>query len=516
MSRFLLKNRSTLRGIRGSLSSFSEGLTAANKNILNIRKTLSEGNRQKKKALSTSFSLFARRRAAVRRAEQEDIVEASNLGSLTKRTPTKIASSSTRGVLGRIFDIVGSVLVGWAVLNLPKILKGAEELREKLKNIYSTVSTWFNRTLNFFNIFNSELDTKSLEVGNLLNFDPDKKEIDKLSKSQNESLDKIQTHLLQARTSLESLTNQSEIDKLFGNETATPSPQGNAKSQNPSQTLKATSAQTPLIPQSQPMSGQGTSKTSLAKMIRGAEGSGYGSVYTGHLKGFRRGAEDITQMTISQLVQFQKDYLAHQAAKGVPADKRSAAVGAYQMLKPEEYVNKAGLKMSDKFTPENQDKLFEAYLEGRGMTRELARTDPKKFSELLSKAFAGVPVTSDMQGYVQPVERGQSFYRGYGSNKSTMGPQGAEQVEAAIKEFGQGSVQPQPNQSNFNTSPRTRNFAKNTGPRTIPIPIPTANNVAQAPPQSQSSGGSQLPEGTELNSGMDLAKKILLSQLEYT
>lgn len=512
MSRFLLKNRSTLRGIRGSLSSFSEGLTAANKNILNIRKTLSEGNRQKKKALSTSFSLFARRRAAVRRAEQEDIVEASNLGSLTKRTPTKIASSSTRGVLGRIFDIVGSVLVGWAVLNLPKILKGAQELTEKLKNIYNTVSTWFNRTLNFFNIFNSELDTQSLEVGNLLNFDPDKNEIDKLSKKQNESLDKIQTHLLQARTSLESLTNQSEIDKLFGNETATPSPQGNTQSQS----LNATSAQTPLIPQSQPMSGQGTSKTSLAKMIRGAEGSGYGSVYSGHLKGFRRGAEDITQMTISQLVQFQKDYLAHQAAKGVPADKRSAAVGAYQMLKPEEYVNKAGLKMSDKFTPENQDKLFEAYLEGRGMTRELARTDPKKFSELLSKAFAGVPVTSDMQGYVQPVKRGQSFYRGYGTNKSTMGPQGAEQVEAVIKEFGQSSVQPQSNQSNFNTQPRTRNFAKNTGPRTIPIPIPTANNVAQAPPQAQSSGGSQLPEGTELNSGMDLAKKILLSQLEYT
>ena len=511
MSRFLLKNRSTLRGIRGSLSSFSEGLTAANKNILNIRKTLSEGNRQKKKALSTSFSLFARRRAAVRRAEQEDIVEASNLGSLTKRTPTKIASSSTRGVLGRIFDIVGSVLVGWAVLNLPKILKGAEELREKLKNIYSTVSTWFNRTLNFFNIFNSELDTQSLEVGNLLNFDPDKKEIDKLSKSQNESLDKIQTHLLQARTSLESLTNQSEIDKLFGNETATPSPQGNTQSQS----LNATSAQTPLIPQSQPLSGQGTSKTSLAKMIRGAEGSGYGSVYSGHLKGFRRGAEDITQMTISQLVQFQKDYLAHQAAKGVPADKRSAAVGAYQMLKPEEYVNKAGLKMSDKFTPENQDKLFEAYLEGRGMTRELARTDPKKFSELLSKAFAGVPVTSDMQGKFQPIKRGQSFYRGDDINYATPGIT-PESVESVIKEFGQGSVQPQQNQSNFNTQPRTRNFAKNTGPRTIPIPIPTANNVAQAPPQAQSSGGSQLPEGTELNSGMDLAKKILLSQLEYT
>ena len=511
MSRFLLKNRSTLRGIRGSLSSFSEGLTAANKNILNIRKTLSEGNRQKKKALSTSFSLFARRRAAVRRAEQEDIVEASNLGSLTKRTPTKIASSSTRGVLGRIFDIVGSVLVGWAVLNLPKILKGAQDLREKLKNIYNTVSTWFNRTLNFFNIFNSELDTQSLEVGNLLNFDPDKKEIDKLSKSQNESLDKIQTHLLQARTSLESLTNQSEIDKLFGNETATPSPQGNTQSQS----LNATSAQTPLIPQSQPLSGQGTSKTSLAKMIRGAEGSGYGSVYSGHLKGFRRGAEDITQMTISQLVQFQKDYLAHQAAKGVPADKRSAAVGAYQMLKPEEYVNKAGLKMSDKFTPENQDKLFEAYLEGRGMTRELARTDPKKFSELLSKAFAGVPVTSDMQGKFQPIKRGQSFYRGDDINYATPGIT-PESVESVIKEFGQGSVQPQQNQSNFNTQPRTRNFAKNTGPRTIPIPIPTANNVAQAPPQAQSSGGSQLPEGTELNSGMDLAKKILLSQLEYT
>ena len=155
--------------------------------------------------------------------------------------------------------------------NLPKILKGAEELREKLKNIYNTVSTWFNRTLNFFNIFNSELDTQSLEVGNLLNFDPDKKKLINLV-NHNESLDKIQTHLLQARTSLESLTNQSEIDKLFGNETATPSPQGNAKLKTISNFKSNFSTNTPDTTITTNV-GQGTSKTSLAKMIRGAEGS---------------------------------------------------------------------------------------------------------------------------------------------------------------------------------------------------------------------------------------------------
>ena len=39
-------------------------------------------------------------------------------------------------------------------------------------------------------------------------------------------------------------------------------------------------------------------------------------------------------MTITELVKYQNDYLAHQKAEGVPKDSRSAAVGAYQMLYP--------------------------------------------------------------------------------------------------------------------------------------------------------------------------------------
>ena len=71
------------------------------------------------------------------------------------------------------------------------------------------------------------------------------------------------------------------------------------------------------------------------------------------------------------------------------------------MLYPDRYVEAAGLTMSSKFTPENQDELAQAFLAERGLTAEKAAKDPAGFAKGLAQGFAGVPVLETMQGQVQ-------------------------------------------------------------------------------------------------------------------
>ncbi len=59
---------------------------------------------------------------------------------------------------------------------------------------------------------------------------------------------------------------------------------------------------------------------------------------------------EMLDMTIGEVVNFQKEKLRD--------GRSSAAVGAYQFLYPERVAQRAGLSMNDKFTPENQLKMF--------------------------------------------------------------------------------------------------------------------------------------------------------------
>ena len=90
MSAALQKNQDTLKNIRKSVSAFSSGLRAATKSSLGIAKSLRVGNREKRKSISLRFISFRKRRQAVQRREQEDLIEASNLKNLEKvPSPTK-------------------------------------------------------------------------------------------------------------------------------------------------------------------------------------------------------------------------------------------------------------------------------------------------------------------------------------------------------------------------------------------------------------------------------------------
>lgn len=154
--RTILKSNTSIGTINKSFNSFNVGLKKANLASSAITRSLSTGNIQKKKYISLEMQSFQIRREAVRRREQEDLVESGQMGEVFKR-PSKIISGSTQGFLGRVMGFVAAVTVGWIITNLPGIIKSTQALIGRIQSAYSNLSSWLNNTLAFFNDLTANL-----------------------------------------------------------------------------------------------------------------------------------------------------------------------------------------------------------------------------------------------------------------------------------------------------------------------------------------------------------------------
>ena len=106
---------------------------------------------------------------------------------------------------------------------------------------------------------------------------------------------------------------------------------------------------------------------------------------------------EILDMTINELIEFQKEKLKDGRA--------SVAVGRYQFLYPEDYAAAAGLPLTTKFTPENQDKMVIAYLKKNRKLNEFLEGEitNEQFSEELAEEFGTFKSAS---GFVLPGNSG--------------------------------------------------------------------------------------------------------------
>ena len=124
-----------------------------------------------------------------------------------------------------------------------------------------------------------------------------------------------------------------------------------------------------------------------------------------------------------------------EAANATGENGGRGAIGRYQLTDPIQQAVDAGLDPeTDLFNPENQDLIAISLITGRGITPDMIENDPNEAASRLAKEFAGIPVLEGEQGYVQSVERGQSYYEGFNKNKATITP---EQVEEAFEKFKQ-------------------------------------------------------------------------------
>ena len=152
----------------------------------------------------------------------------------------------------------------------------------------------------------------------------------------------------------------------------------------------------------------GTGLRGLASLVSSGEGSATSMFPSENYP-------EMLDMTIGEVVGFQKEKLRD--------GRKSAAVGSYQFLYPETAAQRAGLSLDDKFTPENQLKMFvgtllnkpgrenvSALLQGTGDDIETAIDE-------LSQEFASIEYRN-----------GRSYYED-GVNKASIS---RDQVRAAL------------------------------------------------------------------------------------
>ena len=145
-----------LSKINKAVTGITETVRRSKVIIDGISEKVNKSNENIKNRISDATKLFQMRRQAARRKEREDLVEASGIGGAIKRT-NKIVSSSTRGFLGRILDFIGTLLIGWAVVNIPKIIALAKNLFKRMQKFFKVITGFTEGLREFYTKFTTEL-----------------------------------------------------------------------------------------------------------------------------------------------------------------------------------------------------------------------------------------------------------------------------------------------------------------------------------------------------------------------
>ena len=139
----LLKSSISLNSMRDSIAKFNKGLKSAQKNAFEIVKRTKESNAFKRTLIASDNNFFRKRQENIRRKDREDEIEAVSLSGAVKRRGT-ILAKSTRGFLGRMLDFVGILLIGWALINLPKIIKALRGLINLIRKVTGILGSFIN------------------------------------------------------------------------------------------------------------------------------------------------------------------------------------------------------------------------------------------------------------------------------------------------------------------------------------------------------------------------------------
>lgn len=139
-----------IRNISQSITGLGRGIQSAQSSAKTIQGTLKRSIALNRKSMRISQETFLKRRDAVRRREQEGLIEANTLSGATARQGS-IAGNSTKGFLGRVMDFIGSILVAWAVKNLPAIAKRIRAIISRIQRVATQLQLLVQNVGNFFN-----------------------------------------------------------------------------------------------------------------------------------------------------------------------------------------------------------------------------------------------------------------------------------------------------------------------------------------------------------------------------
>lgn len=128
-----------------SADSIDKRLSNTNKVARNIGTTLRNQTVFKKQSIAKRQNIYQKRLDGIRRKDQKDLFEASRSTGAIQRVG-RVATGSTKGFLGRILDSISTLLVGWTIINLPKIITLADTLGKRIGSMTGILSSFMNST----------------------------------------------------------------------------------------------------------------------------------------------------------------------------------------------------------------------------------------------------------------------------------------------------------------------------------------------------------------------------------
>ena len=190
--------------IRKSITNLSEGLVSIGKQSSELLKETRKSNLFKSKLISQDAEFFKRRRENVLRKQREDELEASSVTGVTKRQGSLI-QKSTKGFLGRVLDFIGTLIIGWALLNLPKIIAAFQKLFGLINRVVGVFTGFIDGMKNFFESIGTGLDN-FFSIFNKFNFLEDDKKI-------KDTFDETQSNLVKLNREFAESINSFVMDK---------------------------------------------------------------------------------------------------------------------------------------------------------------------------------------------------------------------------------------------------------------------------------------------------------------
>lgn len=203
------KSSISIDGIRNSVRLFNKGISVA-RNISNdILEKTRERNRFKQTLNAKDNEYFRRRQENIKRRQREDELEAQDVKKLPKMRGN-IITRSTRGLLGRLLDFLGVLLVGFVINNLPRIMKAVSSVIKKIKKVVEILDP-FIKGIQFFLEGIATVIRSVFSVFKNFDFAKDKKNIE-------ESVDQANNNLLRLNrdfvTSVNEFVDNETIQKV--------------------------------------------------------------------------------------------------------------------------------------------------------------------------------------------------------------------------------------------------------------------------------------------------------------
>lgn len=343
-----------------NITNVSKGMNSLNAGLGNLKKssdsiktvTLNR-TRIKRESFARDKVLSNMREEAVRRKDQESIIEASGIGGAFRRTASVIRDS-TKGFLGRLLDFASSLLLGWLLYNLPTIMTGIEDLIIRIRSLYGLLTDFMSNIKDTFENFGSLLSGVYQNVTQF-DFTDQSKRVQSAMDDLNVNLETMRDQFLQGFDILNK-------------------PLGEGPGEEPVPELNTDYTQDGPTTGS----GQGGGIESISKFIAKAESGGRYTAYAGDSG---KGNREITTMTLTQLRQKYGDY--------------NTAVGAYQFMPGTAIGLAKQLGMDPNktvFTPEIQDKLNQYHLKTMGYEQfKSGKLSQAEFGTRIARQYRALP-----------------------------------------------------------------------------------------------------------------------------